>query len=174
MSAARIHEILEALESSRSALAATLQGVSEAQAIEKPEEGRWSVRDCAEHLALVEERFIHRLETALRADAPQVDLDKEASLATKMANRTERRQAPDPVQPTGRFATLAEAYERFHASRTRMMQFAEQNAGELSVLQVQHPAFGLLSGAEQVLLTAFHTRRHTDQIREVLRAITSR
>jgi hypothetical protein len=168
-------EILEALEDSRREFVAAFDGLSEAQAGVRLEEGRWSALDCAEHLFLVEERFLQRLETAPRTKTGEgIDREKEATVAAGMGNRTRKAQAPDAVQPTGQFSTLVDALENFHAARARSAAFVHRMGSALYTLDVEHARFGPMNGAEFLKLSSFHTRRHADQVREIRAALTSR
>jgi hypothetical protein len=163
--------VLQALHDSRAELHAALEGVSEEQARTHPAPGRWSVLDCVEHLAIVDVRFLSWLQNPQAEPAPPIDTEKEATLTALVAGRATQAQAPEPAQPTGRFATLAEALAQFDAARARSIAFAESQGPGLYSLAVRHPFFGLLNGAELTLLMSAHARRHIAQIREVRAAL---
>src|SRR6516164_9470639 len=110
-------EIVPLLEESREQFLASVGGLSEAEARAKPDPERWSVLECVEHVTTVEERFLKRLETAPRLNAPRVDKSKEVDLAARLPDRTVRAQAPEGARPVGRFATLAQALEQFKVNR---------------------------------------------------------
>ena len=160
-------EIVQCLEDSRQDFLDTLRGVTEAQASAHPQAGRWSVLECVEHVINVEERFFGRLEKAPREGAPPVDKNKEAELLARIPNRANRAEAPEPVRPTGRFATLAEALGAFRAVRARTIAFAEQEGAQLYSRAEAHPRFGPLNGTEMLIILAGHARRHAGQIREL-------
>jgi hypothetical protein len=167
-------EIIEILEKSKEDFHVAASGLPESLANTRPEENRWSVLDCVEHVATVEEIFLKRLASGDYTEAPPEDKAKEAALAARIVDRSTRRQAPESVLPNGRFATLAEGLERFHAARGRTMQFARERAADLYKLASAHPAFGPLNGVEALTIIAFHSRRHAEQIREVRAAIEKR
>lgn len=129
--------------------------------------GRWSVLEIVEHVTVVEDRFRTRLENATPGDAQPANPAREAELTGKLADRTGRLTAPEPVQPTGRFANLAEALGAFEASRARTIQLAHQRGPELYCLAIDHPRFGRVNGFEALLIVAGHARRHAEQIREI-------
>ena len=160
-------EHIENLEASRDEFIAAASGLTEAQAKQQPEPGRWSVLDCVEHIAIAEGRFLGWLEAAETEGAPARDPGKEAQLAARVASRASKANAPDPVKPAGRFATVPEALAAFASGRARSIQFAAGRAEGLYALATKHPFFGPLNGAELVVLLAGHTRRHCAQIREV-------
>ncbi|HUI77336.1 MAG TPA: DinB family protein [Bryobacteraceae bacterium] len=164
-------EIVQILEDSRKVFTDAAAGVSEAQAKTNPAEGRWSVLQCVEHVTIVEERFLGFLESAGRLDSPAIDAKKEAELLALVADRSARAQAPEPVQPTGRYPTLAEAMQGFNAVRGRTIAFATGRAGDLHTLACEHRRFGPLNGREMLVVIAAHARRHAEQMREVHAAL---
>jgi DinB superfamily len=164
-------ELVNTLENSREEFNTAASGISESQARVSPEAGRWSVLQCVEHVTIVEERFLSRLEGAGRTAAPPVNKEREAHLAARVINRTERAEAPEPVRPAGRFTSLAEALAGFNAARTRTVRFAEAQGAGIYSLASEHPRFGPLNGAELLVIMAGHARRHAEQIREVRAAL---
>jgi hypothetical protein len=164
-------DLVDALEKSRQEFQDAVAGVREEHAGAKPDPARWSVLECVEHVTVVEEIFLSRLEAAPRLESPRVDKQREAELAARVPDRTNRVEAPERVRPTGRFASLAQAMEGFHTARSRTMQFARDRAADLYSLSLEHPRFGSLNGAEFLVLIAGHARRHATQIREVKSAL---
>ena len=160
-------EILQCLKDSRAEFHAAADGVSETQATMRPAEGRWSILDCVEHIVIAEGRFLGWLQNPLADPAPPMDKQKEAKLLLGVASREQRAQAPEPVRPTGRFATLAEALEQFDAARSNSIRFAESTGAGLYSLAAKHVFFGPINGAEVMVLMAAHCRRHAAQIREI-------
>jgi hypothetical protein len=167
-------EIIEILEKSKEDFHAAANGLPESLANTRPEENRWSVLDCVEHVATVEEIFLKRLASGEYTDAPPEDKAKEAALAARVVDRSTRRQAPETVVPKGRFTSLAEGLERFHAARGRTLQLARERAADLYTLASVHPVFGPLNGVEALIIIAFHARRHAEQIREVRSVLEKR
>jgi len=164
-------EIIEHLERSRQEFIAAVAGLSESQAKARPDPQRWSVLDCVEHVAMVEERFQGWLHGAKKLDAPRVDKAKEADLTARTPDRSSRVKAPEAVVPAGRFQTLAQALEQFNAGRTRSIQFAEERSEDLYSLAAEHPRFGPLNGMELLIIVAGHSRRHGEQIKETRAAL---
>jgi uncharacterized damage-inducible protein DinB len=169
MSSQSSSEIGEALDRSAAEVLAAAS-VPESLAGKKPTEGRWSALDCLEHLTKVEESFLERLKPA-EVEAPPVDPQREAELAARMVDRNERRQAPDGLRPTGRFATLSEALKEFQAVRARATRFAAEHASDLTTFTATSPRWGVMNGREVMLLLAGHSRRHAAQIRETVKEL---
>src|ERR1700686_1659429 len=106
MSPAETSEIIDILERSKEDFHTAASGVPESLANVRPEENRWSVLDCVEHVATVEEIFLKRLASGEYADAPPEDKAKESELAARVVDRSTRRHAPETVVPKGRFTSL--------------------------------------------------------------------
>jgi hypothetical protein len=155
------------LEQSRDYFLEALTGVSEEQAKRKPASGGWSVLECVEHVGLSEARMLGWLQNPVAEEAPAQDKEKEAAIAARASSRANKVEAPEPARPTGRFATLAEAVAQFNAGRANSIAFAGEKGAAIYSVAGRHPFFGLLNGAEVLVLIANHTRRHADQIREV-------
>ena len=164
-------ELADHLERSRQELMAALAGLTESQAKVRPDPERWSVLDCVEHVASVEERFLGFLQNAEKLEAPRVDKEKEAALMARVPDRSTRARSPEAVLPAGRFATLAEALEQFDAGRARTVRFAEDRCDDLYSLAAAHPRFGPMNGVEMLIIIAGHARRHAEQIRETRAAL---
>jgi hypothetical protein len=167
-------EIIDILEKSREEFQAAANGVPELLANARPETDRWSVLECVEHVATVEEIFLKRLAGGEYTEAPPADKGKEVALAARVVDRSTRRQAPEAILPKGRFKSLAEGLEKFHAARGRTVQFARERAEDLYTLASAHPVFGPLNGVEALTIIAAHARRHAAQIREVRAVLEKR
>lgn len=160
-------EIADTLENSRLYVNEAVSGVADARASAVPEADRWSILECVEHIAIVEERFLGRLQEAERLEGSAPDPAREADLFERVSSRIQRVVAPEPARPTGRFPSLSGALEHFNAVRRKTMLFAQEHKEELYSLSVEHPRFGRLNGAEVLIVMAGHARRHADQIREI-------
>jgi hypothetical protein len=167
-------EIIDILEKSREEFQTAAGGVPESLAKTRPGDNRWSVLDCVEHVATVEEIFLKRLAGGEYLEAPPADKLKEEALAARVVDRSTRRQAPETVVPKGRFTSLAEGLEQFHSARRRTVQFARDRSADLYSLASAHPVFGPLNGVEALIIIANHARRHAEQIREIRVAIEKR
>ena len=92
--------LMEHLGKTQKALVDSVAGLSKAQWSYKPAADRWSVAECAEHLALAEQ-FIHGnvvkiLQSPAVADpAP----GKEDEILQRIVDRSQKFQAPAPVTP---------------------------------------------------------------------------
>lgn len=158
--------VIAALEAGRDDLLAAIEGLSDTQAAMRPAEGRWSALECIEHIVTVEERFQGWIENGKRLEAASPNPEHEAALTARVTDRTFKAEAPEVVQPRGRFAGMETARAAFQAARDRSVQIARERGGALYSIGAEHPRFGPLNGMEVLYLIAGHARRHAAQIRE--------
>src|SRR4029077_18246192 len=129
----------------------------------------WSVLDTVEHLTMAETiqlKLISTQRSPRPADAP----NREQAFLHMVADRSRKMEAPEPARPTGRFRTLAEAAEQFAKTRSGVIQFAEQNTAEdmrANEVKHPHPAAGMVSPFEMLIIMAKHAERHALQIEEI-------
>jgi hypothetical protein len=164
-------DIRRCLEDSRADFLAAVEGLSDEQAKASPAYGRWSVVECVEHVVAVETIFIRALAKPVEEAAPPVNKEREAMILSRVAGRATAIQAPEPVRPSGRFATLAEALAKFEAVRANSIRFVEAEGAGLYSLAAKHPFLGVCNGGEAMVLIAAHSRRHALQIREIRSAL---
>src|SRR5450631_554755 len=103
-------QLLEKLNSGRDEFLASVEGVTEEQAAAKPSTG-WSILECAEHVAVVEENLRRRVMEQATPTETEMSREREAFFAAVAANRGRKIAAPEVALPTGRFTTLREAVE---------------------------------------------------------------
>src|SRR5262245_18392953 len=118
-----ISEVLTGLDRSREQLRDALDAVPEPLRRERPASDRGSVVHILDPLAIVEERLTANLAATLEG-ARHGGLGREEGepsllspdLRVRFADRSERRQAPDPLQPHGGISHEA-AWERAETAR---------------------------------------------------------
>jgi uncharacterized damage-inducible protein DinB len=165
-------QLLADLEASRSALIAALSGVSEDLALRAPSPEKWSILQCVEHVAVVEENLLARVIAAQPSEAPPIDPRRETLIVARALDRTRPRQAPEAALPTGRFPTLSAALQHFLEGRDRTIRFVEQCTDDLRRRRTTHPVIGDVTCHEVLLLIAAHPLRHVQQIAEIKSAIS--
>ena len=163
--------MLAALVNGRQALVDALEGVTERMAALEPAPGRWSIRQCVEHVAIVEGFLLGRIESSTKADTPMVDPRREARIRERGADRTRPIQVPPEGVPDGRFATVAEALRHFLDTRARTIAFVENTADDLRARITSHPLVPVVSCYETLLMIAAHPERHARQIAETRAAL---
>lgn len=162
------------LEGSRRVFLDATKGLSEAQWNFKSAPDRWSVAECAEHIAL-SEGFIFGLvsEKVITAPANPEKRDaakgKDEMIVKIMQDRSHKATAPEPIDPTKRPMAHADAVKLFLVNRAHTIDFVKTTQEDLRDHLYDHPvpAIGTLDAYQWILLISGHTRRHTAQILEV-------
>ena len=165
-------EILQNLGSASGALAETLLRVTEELAGRTPKPGSWSIRECMEHVALVEEYLFHQISIATPSSSAMANVAREAMIVEVGMDRTRRFDAPEEVKPRNRFSTLKDAVEHFHLSRAKTIQFVEDCLDDPRTMLARHPRFGIVNNYEMLLMMAIHPHRHAAQIREIAETLS--
>jgi hypothetical protein len=165
--------ILASMEKGSTALLNALHGVKEELAMRVPGPGRWSVLQCAEHVAVAEDHLFSMITASERSDTPLINEQREVLIATQGPDRTIRRESPEDAKPTGRFSNLSEAVQHFLAGRDRTIQFVNTNNEDLRSRITTHPLMGTINCYEVLLLMAVHPARHAKQIEEIKVAAAS-
>ena len=159
------------LESTKKGIVDATKGLSEAQWNFKPGPDRWSIAQVMEHLAAAEdllrgmdqEQVMKSPAVPLR-DAAEIKKADEGVLAL-VPDRSRKVQAPDPLKPTNRFGSPAEAESHFLESRATTEQFLKTTPDLRA--HVGDSPLGKLDAYEFVLFIAAHSERHTKQMLEV-------
>jgi len=152
------------LRQSRDCFIAALADVPEELCRLCPADDRWSVIDCAEHIAIAENAWSVRLQGRQPLIEP-FDQAKD-EMVNRVADRNEKRSAPERAQPKGRYKALADAVEEFRVARERTIAFAEGTKEDFRQFSVEH-ALGLLDVHQFLLLAAAHAECHAKQIKEI-------
>ena len=161
-------KLVQDLERTREKFLKSVEGLSEAQWNYKAAPEKWSIAQCAEHIAasesLIRGAVVKALAEPLPADAK--DLVKDEMVQKFMVDRSKKFNAPEPLVPSDRFGSPAAAVEAFRTERAETLKLAQGDA-ELRKHATQHPGFGMLDAYGWMLFLSSHTERHTLQIEEV-------
>ena len=148
------------LQQTRDGVVEATKGLSEAQMKFKPAPDRWSVAETLEHITLAEDfLLLNDKDKIMKAPAGATDRDAakiDAMVVAMVPDRTQKRQAPGPLVPTGRW-TSAETLDHFLKSRAQTIAFLESDS----------PLGQPMDAYEWLLFIAAHSQRHTKQILEV-------
>jgi uncharacterized damage-inducible protein DinB len=160
--------LLQLLHGSREHFISSFADVTDADSRRKPAESSWCILETVEHLAMAETYMLRLITEMRRPKTPSLP-DREQVFLTVIADRSRKSQAPEPSQPAGRFASLDDAAARFRTSRDRAIQFVEQCNEDLRATEVTHPhpAAGIVSTFEMLIIMAQHAERHALQIEEI-------
>ena len=163
--------LLEQLEQTKKDMLASINGLTAAQWKFKPAPNVWSVAECAEHIALAED-FIGGLAQQL-LKTPAVDRpassnsETDHKIVVAIGDRSHKATAPEPIVPSGKFATPEEAAREFSERRDRTITYVKTTGDDLRVHVTKEGPLGTMDAYQVLLLVAAHSGRHTAQIREV-------
>ncbi len=161
-------------EGSRKMFLDATKGLSPEQWNFKSAPERWSVAECAEHIAL-SEGFIFGLvtERVLKSPATPEKRDavkgKDELIVKMLQDRSHKATAPEPIDPRKNPMAPEDSVKLFLDSRAKTIDFIKTTQEDLRDHFFDHPvpAIGTLDGYQWLLLISGHTRRHTLQILEV-------
>ena len=170
----RTEEVLNYLDAERSALRNAIELVPPAQREQQPGTDRWSVAQVLQHLVMIEKRIGMGMtkwvaEARTAGTGPETDTSSVMnSLPLQLiADRTERRNAPEAVRPQGD-ADAESAWAALEQSReTLRAAFLAGDGLALSQVIQPHPALGPINLYQWMLFVGSHETRHTGQVREI-------
>jgi len=92
--------------------------------------------------------------------------EQDQKLVVMVADRSHKATAPEPITPSGKFATPADAAKAFTELRDKSLAYARTTNDDLRVHITKGPV-GTMDAYQMLLLMAVHTGRHTAQLKEV-------
>jgi hypothetical protein len=165
-------EILALLEQGRTALQASVTGVTDEMARRIPGPDRWSILGCAEHIAFSEDYMFAQIGKATVPEAPVINLEREAKMLARGTDRSRRIESPPEGHPKGAFPTLESAMAHFLLSRDRTIAFVRGCEEDLRAKVTWHPVLKVANCHEMLLSIGLHSLRHAKQIEEIKTEIT--
>ena len=160
--------LLAQIDKSSRTFLASLEGVSEAQWNFKPAPDRWSIAECAEHVAITDQMmFIFVTGQLLKMPVPEKPEHRgdDAVLSTA-ADRSKKVKTAEFLEPKGRFHSRAELVAAFEANRAKIVDYVKTTPDDLRSHGAEGPA-GYLDGYQFFLSASAHGERHSQQIAEV-------
>jgi hypothetical protein len=158
------------LESTKQGVLDATAGLSEAQWNFKAGPDRWSVAEVTEHIASAEGFLRGMIVEKVMTAPPRPDGEDvkaiDGFVLTAVPDRTQHRQAPEPLKPTNRFSSPQGSLKAFAESRAQTEDFLRSH-DDLRAHAIDSPLGKKLDAYEWVLFIAAHSERHTKQILEV-------
>jgi hypothetical protein len=169
MTAAEKESLLAQLDRTSAMLLAAVEGLTPEQWNFKPAPDRWSIADNVEHLVLAESMLRDMTKQAMQEAASAeklADARKDEMILTRVVDRTTKVKTFEPLEPTGRWASQAEAVEAFRKERKLTKKLAKEG-GDLRGFVMDHPVVKDLDAYGNLIFASAHTERHIQQINEV-------
>src|SRR6266516_3079682 len=158
--------LVEQLEQSKKDVLTSIAGLSDAQWAFKPAPNVWSIQECAEHIVLAESYLFGAAQQALKTPAvsrPETsNAAQDQKLVAAVKDRTVKRKAPEPIVPSGKFATPEDAARAFTEVRDKSTAYVKSTDDDLRTHVSKGPAADL-DAYQFLLLMAAHSVRHTEQ-----------
>ena len=168
-------DALAGLSSAAENFLQTMRHVSEVEYLLEPAPGRWSLALNAEHTTVVirgvERLFSTRLLAQPLAANDPARRVRDEDMPQLLVNRERTIDAPQMVQPKGRWVTRESMAEALRASVRGLAEWAGGVSADLRGYGAHHPVFGPLDGIQWIRFLAIHTDRHAKQAEEILRAL---
>lgn len=155
------------LHASRKMFLDAIAGFSEAQWKFKPGPDRWSIAECAEHIALSEDFLFQMVtEKVMKSEAAPpsepTGREKDEALIEMIRDRSKKASAPESLKPSGRWTTREALLEDFKKSRARTIAYVESTQDDL-----RSHSRNNMDAYQWLLMISAHTERHIAQINEV-------
>jgi uncharacterized damage-inducible protein DinB len=163
--------VVKYLTTTRDQVIAETEKLSDAQWNFKQGPDRWSVGEVVEHLALAENFLAEARQKAMDgppATAEQLAKAKgqDAVILKAIPDRTQKVQAPEPIQPKQRLGPREKVAAAYRSRRANTLAYAQKTTDDLRS-RVGDSPLGPLDAYQWLLFTAAHNERHLGQIREV-------
>ena len=163
-------QLIQHLERTRKIFHDAIAGVNSQQWTFKASPERWSIAECAEHLAVTED-LLRDLATVkmMQSPAPSEPPAKRVSDAEVLkfvTDRSQKGKAPEVLQPKSRYPSKAEVSAAFDKTRDVSINYVKTTQDDLRSRFNPGPR-GATDAYQYLLLMAGHTERHSMQIEEV-------
>ncbi|MBI1341458.1 MAG: DUF664 domain-containing protein [Terrimonas sp.] len=160
------------LKETRNDLFKVLKGLSEEQLNYKASPDRWSVKECAYHIALSENNLWNWIENMIKTPAnPERRPDiktTDAALIKGIENRDTRVKTQESFEPKNApWKSLPAALAAFKDARNKHITYIKTTTEDLRNHIADSP-IGALDAYQMVLFLSAHTNRHLQQIEEVM------
>jgi len=163
---------IQYLEETKAMYLEATRGLTVAQWRFQPAPETWSVAECAEHIAVVEDRVFTLVQNmasgpeALPEEMAQAE-GKEELILKRVPSRVRKTPAPAAMLPANRWPAPEDLIAQLIQVRDRTIAFARSMDGRLRYRIAPHFALGALNGEQWLLFVAAHSERHVNQIMEV-------
>ncbi len=165
--------LVQHLTTTRDQVLAESAKLTDAQWTFKAGPDRWSVGEVVQHLVLAEPFLFETQQKVLSAPpatAEQVAAakGKEEMIRKVIPDRTQKFQAPEPLQPTtaSKMGGQAETVAAFRDRRAKTIDYATKTKDDLRG-RIGDSPLGPLDGYQWLVFIAAHTERHLAQLKEV-------
>lgn len=149
-----------------------LKGLTEEQLNYKPDAESWSVAECLRHIAISEQNLWASFVDAALATDPDPSKRSEVGMTDEqlmgmIESRAQKVKTFAPFEPENKPEPVKDVIKEFKSLRGDHIKFVKKSDEDLRNRYGQLP-FGTIDAYQAILFMAGHTKRHTDQMREVM------
>ena len=157
------------LHATRKVFLDSIAGLSDAHWNFKPAADRWSIAECAEHIAVSDDSLFDLMRQTLKSPAA---LEKKSAVKDEfilqvVPDRSVKAKAPEFLQPKRRWPDRETLIAHFKQSRDRNIAYIQTTEDDLRSHFMDHPLLKTIDAYQVMLLLSAHCERHTAQIDEV-------
>jgi hypothetical protein len=172
LSAAERTEALALLTKARTAFLDSTKGLTPTQRAWQPSPDRWSVDQCAEHIAVTEAMLVNLVTGTILPGPRHPEQRKDMKfldekLMPMLLDRSHKAKAPESITPKARFKAPGEAEAAYSKANAALEDAVRTSTVDWRARLAPHPFFGALDAYQWTLLSAGHALRHVEQIEEV-------
>lgn len=165
---------MEHLKMTNAELLKTVKGLSEAQLNYKMSDSSWSIANCVEHIAIAENNIFGIVQMTLQVE-PDPSLRSEVKMSDDaviglIESREQKVKTRTEFEPTNKYGGYDGSLTEFKNKRKTNLEFVKTSNDDLRNRYFDFP-FGKVDSYQVILFLSGHTRRHTDQIKEVMVSI---
>jgi hypothetical protein len=160
------------LQETKDAIVKKVSGLSTEQLNFKPDQNTWSVAECVEHIAISENNLFGFCQMALQQPADpskrsEVKMSDEA-IVKMITDRTSKIKTQEDFEPTGKFGSFEATLGEFKTKRDNNINYVRTTQDDLRNHYNDFP-FGKIDAFQTILFMAAHSKRHIEQIDEVMK-----
>lgn len=160
------------LQDSENTLLKTVAGLTPEQLKFKASPDSWSIAECVEHLAIAENNFTMFVQQSLKTAAEpskrsEVKMTDEA-VVRMITDRTNKVKTTEMFQPGGKFGSFESTLAEFTTKRDNNLTYIKTTTDDLRNHYNDFP-FGKIDTYQTILFMAGHSKRHTEQIAEIMK-----
>jgi hypothetical protein len=138
----------------------------------RPDEGTWSIAECADHIVTIERRVFSMVSKHMQAAPPNPERAAEVQKKTAwilqaVPSRHERVKVPPGIENTSNSTTPEEFLQLFGERRASLLKYVSETDHPMHDRVAPHMIFKDLDGCQWLLMISLHSERHAAQMAEV-------
>lgn len=134
---------------------------------QKPAADKWSAGEVAEHLLIFDIRLSDILKTAIHPTDRAIT-EKVPTVNARVGDRANKIDAPPFLLPTADTKSVSVMTEKIRSERSHIDTLIKETDLSLHSKDFPHRLFGELTAYEWINLIDLHSRRHMEQLKELL------